>query len=386
MPRKSVTLHKLLNKCLMQKLSQEYYENEVHVEYQLRNNTLRENFEDLENTLKSTNFRDRSKTTLTSLCYLLLLYLELKSEGPWNTEQIQEMKYAVKLNQIFKNRHNINLEEILQSDAFDCQAIFDRCIQELHKKLTVNDFNKYPGLIEVYCSLINNIKNYKITINVVTVLPISLLLIDDFKTNNKIKGLQSCTAVLQCLTVEDFSAALFTCFLEFLKVVPSDVKKTKLDEIFSSAVDQLLIESNIYRKIDCLNFITKIIEMHGIDCAKKTIYKDVIYDAIDMCGSVGISEILLPHVIECFQMWLRYCWCIWKLSANHKMLASLFKILYLSKNEVTQLKVQNLIVTLIKLCTKEEQIDILENLDDPLKCSNKDFLNRSNWKQVSQFV
>lgn len=151
-------LNKLLNKCSLQKLSNEYYENEFHVEYKLRNNALQENFKDLENVLKSASFKVRSKTTITSLCYLLQFYLELKSEGPWNTDQIKEINYAAKLNKIFKNKHKINLEDMLRSDAFDCQAIFDKCIQELHKKLTVNDFKKYPALIEVYCLLINNIK------------------------------------------------------------------------------------------------------------------------------------------------------------------------------------------------------------------------------------
>lgn len=76
------------------------------------------------------------------------------------------------------------------------------------------------------------------------------------------------------------------------------LQKTKLDEIFSRAVDELHVESNLYKKIDYLNFITKIIEMHGIDCVKKTIYKDVIHDAIDMCSSEGIAVLLLPHVLE----------------------------------------------------------------------------------------
>lgn len=61
---------------------------------------------------------------------------------------------------------------------------------------------------------------------------------------------------------------------------------------------------------------------------------------------------------------------------DHKMLSSLFKILYLAKEDITKIKIQNLILVLISLCTKEEQLDLLENLQEPIKCANNDFLTR----------
>ena len=77
-------------------------------------------------------------------------------------------------------------------------------------------------------------------------------------------------------------------------------------------------------------------------------------------------------------MWIRYSWCIWKLPKDQKLLNALIKILYVAKDEATMLQIQNLIVTLINLCTKEEQELICSNLESVPKGINNDFLIRIN--------
>lgn len=388
-----------VNKILLSKLSKEYHEDDFHPEYHARNSKLEEDLPKLKRILECADFTQHSERELSALSCLILLYLELQTAGPWNTGN-KPMQYAVELNQIFANKNKINLNQLMQNNQYKCQVIFDKCIQELHKKLTLNDFKKYPTLIEVYCIIIRNVANYKIKLNPVTVLPVALLLIDDYITDNKVKGLLSCTAVLQCLTSEDFTVGnyyeviynslnknivekdkhvthtLFQCFLQFLNVVPPNVKSTKLDDIFSNIVDQLHTESNLYRKADCFNFLTKVIGMHGIHCVKKKLFKDVIHDNIDICSDQSVSEILLLHVLECLEMWIRHCWCVWKLTSDYKILSSLFKILYTSKDEITKLRIQNLILTLLKLCAKEEQMVIVKNFDKRPKCTNEDFVMR----------
>lgn len=124
----------------------------------------------------------------------------------------------------------------------------------------------------------------------------------------------------------EVTKALFECFPYFLKNLPLEVKvskhfmkltklptwkllvqikkcwfyfqKTKLDDVFSSVIDQLNTETNLYRKAVCFDFTTKIIEMHGVHCVKKGIFKDIICDNLEMCCNEGVYEILIEHVME----------------------------------------------------------------------------------------
>lgn len=77
-------------------------------------------------------------------------------------------------------------------------------------------------------------------------------------------------------------------------------------------------------------------------------------------------------------MWIRHCWCIWKLHTGQKIISSLFKILYIAKEETILLQIQNLILTLINLCTIEEQKQIQTNLETVPKSVNVEFLTRIN--------
>lgn len=77
-------------------------------------------------------------------------------------------------------------------------------------------------------------------------------------------------------------------------------------------------------------------------------------------------------------MWIRYSWCIWKLPKDQKLLSALIKTLYVAKDETTILQIQNLILTLINLCNKEEQKQICSNLESVPKGINNDFLARIN--------
>lgn len=391
-------LASLINTCILSKLSREYYENDIRPEFHIRNVNLTKNFQEIIYLLEQQEFTQNSDPSSNTLCHLIILYFELLSIGPWNTEDTGVVEKLGKLNNIFIKKYNIQLCEVFTSELFESQIIFDKCIRELHKNVTADNLKKYPSLIGVYCLLINNLKSYKIDVNPVTVLPIALLLIDDYVISNKIKGLQSCTAILQCLTTKEFivgnyyevvysslkknilekdkevTQVLFECFMEFLKIMPSDIKKKKLDDIFSNVIDQLHTESNVYRKALFFDFITKIIKLHGIHCVKKKV-NTIIRDNLDSCCDETVSEILLQHVLECLQTWIRYCWCTWILSEGNKMLSSLFKILYLSKDEMTGVKIRNIIITLIKLGTEEEQLEVLEKLQEPIKCTNLGFLN-----------
>ncbi|XP_075971428.1 uncharacterized protein LOC142973523 [Anticarsia gemmatalis] len=392
---------KYISRFLLCKLSKEYYENDFRSEYLVRNNQLKEHFQELLRLLEDQDLINHSDKASSTLSYILILYLELLSKGPWNTEDIISSDYTGKLNRTFKNKYDITLDGILQCDKINAQEVFDKCIKDLHKNMTTDDFKKHPSLIEVYCLLVKDVKAYNIKLNPVTVLPVALLLIDDYVPANKIKGLKSCTAILQCLNIEDFTIGnyydvvysslkknivekdkvvtqeLFNCFKEFLNLVPPDIKTNKLDDIFSEIVDQLYTESNLYRKADCFDFLTYVIEMHGIHCVKKKVFKQIICDNLDICSDDGVYEILLQHVLECLQTWVKYCWCVWKLSADHKMLSSLFKILYLTKKESTRKSIKELILTLINLCTEDEQAEIYENLQElsKMKCSNQDFVS-----------
>ncbi|KAJ8733466.1 hypothetical protein PYW08_001764 [Mythimna loreyi] len=406
-----VKFEECINNCLLSRLSKPSHEKDYHSEYQIRTNKLEQYLPKLLDLVENVDFREQQDICSSTLYSLLILYMELKTEGPWNTENIKTKDYPTKLNLAFKNKYNITLERtLLKNDVFNAQEIFDKCIRELHQKMTLSDFKKYPSLVEVYCMLIKNLHEYNLTINSVAVLPVALLLTDDYITSNKIKGLQCCVLIMQCLKPGSFTngnyyevvymslkkniyekdievtKALFECFPEFLKNLPLEVKKIKLDDVYSSVLDQLNTETNLYRKAVCFDFTTKIIEMHRVHCVKKKIFKDIICDNLEMCCNEGVYEILIQHVMECFLMWIRYCWCIWKLSTDQKILAALIKTLYVAKDDTTISQIQNLIIALIHLCSKEEQMQICSNLETVPKGLNNDFLIRINAIKESIFI
>ncbi|PZC85500.1 hypothetical protein B5X24_HaOG216608 [Helicoverpa armigera] len=398
-----VNLEECLNNCLLHKLSKPIHEKNYHFEYQARISKLDQYFPKLLQILEDTDFRELPEIGSSTLYSLLILYLELKTEGPWNTENIKAKDYPAKLDDIFKRKYNVTFQEILFKNDFYCaQEVFDKCIKELHQKMTLDDFKKYPSLIEVYCLIIKDVQKYNLSINPITVLPIALLLVDDYITPNKVKGLQCCNLIIQCLNSDSFTSgnyydvvyvslkkniyekdievtkALFTCFPDFLQILPQDEKKKKLDDVYSGAIDQLHSETNLYRKAACFDFTTKIIEMHGVHCVKKKIFKDIICDNLDICTNEGVYEILIQHVMQCLLMWIRHCWCIWRLPTDQKILSALIKTLYVAKDETTVVQLQQLISTLIKLCTEEEQKQIISNLESVPKESNNDFSKRIN--------
>lgn len=157
-----VKLEDNINNCLLSRLAKPYHEKEYHSEYQVRSNKLEQYFPKLIHLLDNVDFRQDLEIASSTLYSLLILYLELKTEGPWNFQYIKDKDYAVKLDQTFEIKYNITIEKLLQkNDFFNPQEVFDKCIKELHQKMTLDDFKKYPGLIEVYCLLIKNVKASK---------------------------------------------------------------------------------------------------------------------------------------------------------------------------------------------------------------------------------
>lgn len=154
-----VRFEECINNCLLCRLSRPYLEDENLPEFLVRKNKLCQYFPKLMLLLENVDFREQPEIASSTLYSLLILYLELKSAGNWNTEEIQLEDYAGIINRTFKAKYNIELDELLQEDDFfNAQEVFDKCIKELHQKMTIDDFRKYPGLIEVYCMLINNVK------------------------------------------------------------------------------------------------------------------------------------------------------------------------------------------------------------------------------------
>lgn len=154
-----VKIEECINNCLISKLSTPYYEKDFHSEYQVRNNKLEQNFPKLLDLIENVDFREHPEICSSTLYSLFILYMELRTEGPWNTENTKAQDYPTKLNSAFEKKYNLKFEDILlRDDFYKSQEVFDKCIKELHQKMTLDDFKKYPGLIEVYYLIISNVE------------------------------------------------------------------------------------------------------------------------------------------------------------------------------------------------------------------------------------
>ncbi|CAH2071682.1 unnamed protein product, partial [Iphiclides podalirius] len=225
-------------------------------------------------------------------------------------------------------------------------------MEKLHGKLTSSCYKRYPGQIEVYHNIVKDIKTYNVSVVPSKILPASLHLIDDYIVENKLKGLECCLSVLNCLNEEHFHEGnyyeviyltlkkvmsekdiqvtnlAFQCLTALYDNIPTADKHKKLDDMFATVLDELYMESNLYRKSECLKFTRTIISIHKVNCANSSIFQTIIADNLDLCCNEAVSEILLHITLLTLKEWIKYCWCIWEFSAGQKILSNLLKILY----------------------------------------------------------
>lgn len=384
-----------INRCLLPKLAKNFDESQTHKEFDIRNENLRHNFQLLEQCLGDLDIL-KTKEVSAIIAALLILYKELTCDCSWNNENTQE--YSKKLNIYFELLCGLRLDNILhQRSNFNVQEIYDTSLDILHGKLTYENFKKYPGQVEVYCSIVKDLRKYTVTLNPQKIFPASLLLIDDYINANRSKGLICCLSILRCLEYKHFKGGNYyevlykslmkvsiekdaditklthACLLELCRIFPSDIKGARLKEIYSETLDQLYTESNLHRKAECFKFTKNIIELHKVSCVIKNNFKNIINDSLDHCTNEAVAEILLPHTLQCLEEWLKYCWPIWKLSSDHKMISALLKVLLTSKDSEITTHIQKVVITLICLCKTDEQKQIIANLDKANDIQNTEF-------------
>ncbi|XP_061377426.1 uncharacterized protein LOC116766973 [Danaus plexippus] len=387
-----------INQCLIPKLAKNFDERENHPEFEIRNNTLDQNFKSLEQYLGDLDLPN-TKGTATIIAALIILYKELDCECPWNGEKSKE--YSKKLNIYFELVCGSRLDTILHENKnFNIQEIFNICLENLHSKLTYENFKKYPGQVEVYCWLAKDLRRFQVKVKPAQVFPAALLLIEDYININTSKGLICCLSILRCLKSGDYEGGNYyeviyrslnktfiekdaditklthACLLELCEIFPPIFKTQKLQEMYTGILDQLMTESNLYRKGECLSFAKSIIEMHKVNCISENTFKVIICDCLDICTNEVVADILLNKTLECLDEWIQYGWCVWRFSTDYRMISILFKVLYVCKDNSTALYIQKLIVTFITLCKPEEKKQILKSLENVNKISSVNFRNQ----------
>ncbi|XP_026322280.1 uncharacterized protein LOC113231942 isoform X2 [Hyposmocoma kahamanoa] len=372
--------------CLVPKLSRDFEECETHGEFDIYKNRFSQHFYELIKLLDDADLKENLKGSTRIIAYLWILYVDLQTNILWTTEVITE--YTNKFNASFELIYGVKLDDVLKAEQLDRQAIFDKAMEELHQKLTPENFKKYPSLIDVYNSIIQDVKDFKIQVNLVKTLPIALLLIEDFVPTNRISGLKSCASILQHVEPNVFDTGnyyevihgtLLKAFterdaevtnlvigslLQLLLLLPDSVKEQKTDETYALTLEQVLNESNVYRKLNLYRFTTKLIQMLRTKCAKRRRFHLAIVDGIILCCNKDIQDVLLNDVLECLKEWIKHTWCVWNLQTDYRILAEMMKLQCASKPENCR-KVVKLIATLITICTEDEQLSIVKCLEQP---------------------
>lgn len=143
--------------CLLPKLSRNIDEIDNHPEYYDRHSKLDNHFPPVIHLLTNMDFKNADRLTLNVLPLLIILYKQRTCLAVWNTPKCKS--YIQKLDQVFTEKCGVKLENVLKSDGFcRVQDVFDNIISELNTKLVIEDFKKYPGLVDVYCSLMKDLK------------------------------------------------------------------------------------------------------------------------------------------------------------------------------------------------------------------------------------
>ncbi|XP_049869766.1 uncharacterized protein LOC126369405 [Pectinophora gossypiella] len=405
---KTVDIIYNVDQCLIPKLAKNVDECAHHAEYEIRNKKLDENFNALLTSISDYNLRDNLVVAPTILSALYVLYKDLLTEGPWHTEKLKE--YAQKLNSQCDLLYEITLESLLTNDhMFNKQIIFDESILMLHHRLSCNDFKKHPSLIDVYCSVVEGIQNYKNVIVSVKALPVCLYLIDDYLIDNKKKGLNCCRIILENLPTDTFAQGNYyeviyacvkkvsverdleitrlvvDCLIQLLISLPNDIqfKYAAADELYGKTLEQILTESNLYRKAVLFNYTRQLIMINGVNCVGRKAFHAVINENLDISCNDGVKEILLQPVVECLEEWILHCWCAWRLNTGRQVLSILFKILYICSKEDLSERIVKIIATLILLCEEADREKIMNNLQKS-QINNKILQDKVN--MVNKYV
>lgn len=156
----SLTLEKrmvdTIENCLVPKLGKDFEECESHVEFDIYKNRFPRHFYELIKLLDDADLKENLKGSMRVLAYLWILYMDLKSNVLWSEELITE--FTKKINKSFKIIYGAKLDKVMKAEHLDRQDIFDKSMEILHKKLTPEDFKKYPSLIDVYNLIILDVK------------------------------------------------------------------------------------------------------------------------------------------------------------------------------------------------------------------------------------
>lgn len=145
-----------IENCFVPKLSRDFEECETHGEFDIYKNRFSQHFNELIKLLDDADLKENLKGSTRIIAYLWILYVDLQTNILWTEDVIIE--YTNKFNSSFELIYGVKLEDVLKADQLDRQAIFDKVMEELHQKLTPDDFKKYPSLIDVYNLIILDIK------------------------------------------------------------------------------------------------------------------------------------------------------------------------------------------------------------------------------------
>ncbi|KAJ2952063.1 hypothetical protein O0L34_g4327 [Tuta absoluta] len=349
------------------------------------------------------------------LAAVFILYKDLLSKGPWHSEEM--VQCASCLEKQCKQYFGVGPDDFLKTRHLfgnaSPQMVFDECVLSWHLLLTVNDFKKNPSVVEVFCTVIENISEYPDLGGNLKMMQISLIMIDDYNFEYKKKGLKCCAQILKNLKMgaidngnyyEVIYASLIKAFMEkdmevtrlvleclqeWHKVLPleCDFKITACVELFNYTLKNIQSESNLYRKAALFRFTKSLIETNGVNCVSRNTFQSVICYNLGVCCNKGVDDIMLLPIILCLEEWLKHCWCVWKYYSGHWVLSSLFKLLYLCKDDMVE-RIVKIIATLLTLCTKEERQKVLKLLQETKKSQdvklNDQFKDRLNL--VNKFI
>lgn len=145
-----------INYCLLPKLSRDVDEIDNHPEYYDRHSKLDNHFPQVLHLLTAMDFNNVDRLTPNVLPSLLILYLQRTSPAFWNTPKC--ISYVQTLEQVFMDKSGVALDSVLKSSDFcNVQEVFDNIMLDLNYKIA-NDLKRYPGLIDVYCLIMKNLK------------------------------------------------------------------------------------------------------------------------------------------------------------------------------------------------------------------------------------
>ncbi|XP_074651001.1 TELO2-interacting protein 2-like [Tubulanus polymorphus] len=286
----------------------------------------------------STNNVYQNRTNLNQILPELLVFCAVHSDMRflWTNESAVELSQKLE-STLCEIQRVDSIENLLMKSIEGSDTVYGLINTLLKPSLTKLNWKKNPSVKHVFYHYLLKVRQLSEYLDFL--LPVSLMMIDDYRSENKVLGINSLSHIVknsskaelgwygrvdviydalrhQMYTHEPLVVnALHPCLLDVLAVVEPSPKEPKnqarkwcrYDDVFEQFMQDMRFENKIILRRMYSEYLGLYIERMGITVTKHTTHlTQVITDYLEQFD--GYEEIARFNILSCLKSYIRHCW------------------------------------------------------------------------------